>query len=90
MKTYKYAAVIQLTESDPVNSLEEGDIFLVAGKHEDGHSYTVLDEEAGDIVDIECEVIKRLEADYRMPKEEIVSWAAEQERAREAAAEANA
>lgn len=91
MSSYKYASVVQLAEDDPANDhLEEGGIRLVAGKHEDGYSYTVRDHDAGDFVDVECRVLGVLEADYRMNKSEIVSWAADQDEAVQYAQEATA
>ena len=89
MTGYKYAAVVQLTEPDTANSLPKGYTILVAGKHEDGYSYIAGDGRLGLSIDVECEVIERLEADCRMPKGEIIGWAADQERACGAAAEAD-
>lgn len=89
MTGYKYAAVVQLTEPDLANFYPEGYTRLVAGKHEDGYSYTARDERLGVSTDVECEVIERLEADPHMSEGEIIGWAADQERAREAAAEAS-
>lgn len=88
MSSYKYASVVQLDEDDPRNDLKAGDVLLVEGKNEDGYTYTVRDPTAGDFVDIDCRVVGRLEADYRMSKQEIRAWAADQDRAVELAKEA--
>lgn len=92
MSSYKYASVVQLTEDDPAekSTLEEGDIRLVAGKHEESYSYSVLAEASKDFVDVGCRVLGVLEADYRMSKSEIVSWAADQDEAVQYAQEATA
>lgn len=75
---YLYASVVRLTMDDPRNdSLEEGDVMIVSGKHEDGYSYTVVDEEKRGFTDVECEVLRTVESPYRMGKQEIRSWAAE-------------
>lgn len=90
MSSYKYASVVQLVEDDPANPASKGDIRLVAGKHEETYSYSVLDRDAGDFVDVECRVLGVLEADYRMNKSEIVSWAADQDEAVQYVQEATA
>lgn len=87
---FKHASVVQLTEPDPRNGHSEGQVQIVAGKHGNVYEYSVVDEENGDFRDIKCEVLTVLEAPYRMPKDEITSWAADQERAVEAAQEATA
>lgn len=91
MTSYKYASVTRLTMDDPCNEhLEEGTVLLTAGKHEETYTYAVLDEDKEGFTDVECEVLGVLEADQRMNKDEIETWAADQDRALELAREAEA
>lgn len=88
---YRYVSVVRLTMDDPTNeNLDEGTILMQAGKCEDGVAHTVLDEENGDFVDVECEVLTTLKAEYRMGEREIERWAADQDEAKQAAKEARA
>lgn len=83
MTGYKYASVVRLAMDDPRNDdLNEGDVIIVAGKHDD-YEYMVFGDE--EFVDVECEVLGVLGADYRMSKSEIKSWAADQDQAAEIA-----
>lgn len=69
---------------DPRNEAEKGSIRLVAGKHEDGYSYSVVADDG--FVDVECETIEVIgPAEYPMGKREVERWAADQDEAKEAA-----
>jgi len=76
---YKYACLVQLEQDDPANNMDKGDLQLVAGKNEGGYSYTVMDHDCGDFVDIECSVVNREQAPERMGESEIIEWASNQE-----------
>lgn len=86
LTSYKYASVVRLTMDDPRNDhMKEGSVILVAGRHEEEYSYTVLDDEKEGFTDVECESLGVLEADYRMNQDEITTWGADQDEARELA-----
>ena len=78
---YRWASIIRLTMDDPVNEkLDEGTEMTVSGRCEDGVSHTVFDRETGDFIDIQCEVVKRYQADSWMSKTDIQTWAARKAR----------
>ena len=83
---YRHVSVIRLTMDDPVNEdLNEGDVLLRAGRCEDGVSHTVLSEQTKSFLDVECEVLGRLETESKMTEREIEQWAAGQERVKDLA-----
>lgn len=77
---YSYATVVKQAEYDPRNDIESGQVFIVAGRHPDGYSYTVVDEQNEGFRDIHCETLGVVgPADSRLDKMGIQRWASEQE-----------
>lgn len=80
-RKYRAATVVRQLEYDPCNDTESGRVFIAEGDHEDGYSYTVLDDEKEGFRDIECEALAVHRAREPMSKEAIQDFAVEQERA---------
>lgn len=89
MTGYRYATVVRSIEDDPVNDIESGRIMIVGGKHPDGWSRTVIDEELEGFRDVDHEALGVVgPADHPMDEKAIVTWAAETDEAKTLAQEA--
>lgn len=71
--SYRYGTILRVTNDDPRNDLEEGDIIIEAGKLEDGDSYTVLSD-AGP-VEVVMETVEVYKSDQPMAEREAMEFA---------------
>lgn len=71
--SYQYATILEVQNDDPRNDTSEGDIFIEAGKLEDGDSYTVLGDD--EIVTVEMEAVEIYELPERMSEREAQEFA---------------
>lgn len=75
---YRYATVVRTVEDDPRNDIPAGQVRLIAGRHEDGWSYTILDEEREGFREVQCETLGVVcPCPIPKGKQGIVAWAAE-------------
>ena len=72
---YRYGTVLRLTMDDPQNDhMPKGTMHLKAGKHENGWSHTVIDEEKEGFTEVKSETVAVYEAAGRMDKDAILEF----------------
>jgi len=78
MTTYRYGTLLRAKNDDPHpdNDVEEGDLHIKAGKHEDGDRYEVMTE--GKIAVVELETVKVYEADEPMSQRQAQQFVRDQ------------
>jgi hypothetical protein len=78
MTQYKYGTILRAVDDDPSErgDIEEGDLILKAGKHEDGHSYQTLTSD--DIATVRFEAVAVYECPDWLSKSAMIDFTRDQ------------